>query len=65
MLLVGIAPTAWLGSSRACLADRWAAYQQAHPKNRIRDAARALGSPARHPHYWAALLARSGPGRQF
>jgi len=38
------------------LADRWTAYQQAHPKSRIRDAARALGSSE------AALLATRNTG---
>jgi putative hemin transport protein len=39
------------------LADRWAAYQQEHPKSRIRDAARALGSSE------AALLATRNTGQ--
>jgi len=39
------------------LADRWAAHQQAHPKGRIRDAARALGSSE------AALLATRNTGQ--
>ena len=38
------------------LADRWATYQQEHPKSRIRDAARALGSSE------AALLATRNTG---
>lgn len=39
------------------LADRWAAYQQAYPKGRIRDAARALGTSE------AALLATRVTGQ--
>jgi putative hemin transport protein len=39
------------------LADRWAAYQQAQPKSRIRDAAKALGTSE------AALLATRNTGQ--
>jgi putative hemin transport protein len=39
------------------LADRWATYQQANPKSRIRDAARALGASE------AALLATRNTGQ--
>jgi putative hemin transport protein len=39
------------------LADRWTAYQQANPKSRIRDAARALGTSE------AALLATRNTGQ--
>ncbi|MBJ6142333.1 hemin-degrading factor [Hymenobacter sp. BT559] len=39
------------------LADRWTAYQQANPKSRIRDAARALGTSE------AALLATRNNGQ--
>jgi putative hemin transport protein len=41
----------------ATLADRWTAYQQEHPKSRIRDAAKALGTSE------AALLATRNTGR--
>lgn len=41
----------------ATLADRWAAYQQANPKSRIRDAAQALGTSE------AALLATRTTGQ--